>query len=230
MNEEHKRVFREIREKSLRDAGVDPASEASLLGAIQATGDFYRLKDIVITLYDVGTRESLESLEKLLSYPKEDIKICAFHAIVTIMGADGQDKYVEKLTDPKFRDKFGAMLAIRQYCDDRAIEAVTKRLKAILAKERKAVPYSPEGLTELLASLDYLNSQGGDVRTNAHMLIRGKQDRLEDKEKKWIESNLPNLLGHGDEDQGSLPKTNTGQQGADGKGHKHSWFAALWRR
>lgn len=45
MDEKHERIFRELREKSLREAGIDPACENSLLNAIPATKDFYLLKD-----------------------------------------------------------------------------------------------------------------------------------------------------------------------------------------
>jgi hypothetical protein len=231
MDEKHERIFRELREKKLREAGIDPACENSLLNAIPATKDFYLLKDIVGTLYVIGTKTSLPALEELLHYPKEDVKISAFSTIVRIMGADGQDTYLEKLTDPKFRDKFGAILAIRQYCDDRAIEAVTNRLKTIIARERKAVYYySPGSITELLAAFDYLYSQEGEPRATARRLILENQNRLESKEKKWIEVNVPGLLEAGDEAQSPSVETTNGQQDAGGKGGKHSWFASLWKR
>jgi hypothetical protein len=197
MNEQHEKVFRELREKNLREAGIDPTSEVSLLKAIPVTKDFYRLNHIVQTLYVIGTKASLQALEGLLSYPKEDVKMSAFSTMVRILGADGQDMYIEKLSDPKFRDKFGAVLAIRQHCDDRASEAMIKRLKAIVVKERKAVYYTVDGLSEFLAALDYLHSQRGEVRINAHSIVREKQDRLEPKEREWIEVNLPGLLEDG---------------------------------
>lgn len=211
MKEEHEKVFRKLREKNLREAGIDPKSEASLLDAIPETKDFYRVKDIVRTLYEIGTRDSLKALEALLSYPKEDVKICAFSTMVRILGPDGQDIYLEKLGDPKFRDKFGAVLAIRQYCDDRATEAVSKRLKAILARERKAVYYTPEGLSELLAALDYLHCRGAEVRRNAYEFIRMKLGRLETREKEWIEGRFPELLGEGVKDTGSAKGIDTGR-------------------
>ena len=230
MNEQLEKILKEEREKNLREAGIDPTSEASLLKSIPVTKDIYRIKDIVQTLYVIGTKDSLLALEGLLSYPKEDVKICAFSTIVRILGAGGQDIYIDKLGDPKFRDKFGAVLAIRQYCDGRAVEAVTKRLKALLARERRAVYYSPEGLSELLAALDYLHSQGGEIRTNAHCLIGDKQQLLEPKEKEWIKVNFPGLLGHGSKDQGGSEEINAGQQDAGGKGSQRSWFASLWGR
>ena len=231
MDEKHEKIFRELREKSLREAGIDPACENSLLKAIPITKDFYLLKYIVRTLYVVGTKASLPALEELLYYPKEDVKMSAFSTIVRIMGADGQDTYLEKLADPKFRDKFGAILAIRQHCDDRAIEAVTKRLKAILAKERKAVYYySPGGLTEVLAAFDYLHAREGDTRATARRLILENQNRLESKEMKWIEVNVPGLLKFGDDSQSPSAEAISGQQDVGDKGGKQSWFASFWKR
>jgi hypothetical protein len=77
-----------------------------------------------IALRDCGTTTSVPALKALSAYPMQDVKDCAILTIAQIAGEDETDYFVERLIDPKGRNRAYPLWALGAFGDQRALPAI----------------------------------------------------------------------------------------------------------
>lgn len=186
--------FYDMNREFLREQGIEnPDDEDELLGIVESSKDDFLVWNTTTMLQIAGTGKSVNALKKCMLFPRTDVKSSSFTALSNILKETGQDFYSETLNNPKFPEKFTAILAIREYCDDRAAESVFARLKKILSRKRSRVYYSGD-MSELLACLVYFSKYNTELTTKAFQIVKEKSEQLDQKERSWLSKNIPQVL------------------------------------
>jgi hypothetical protein len=171
-----------VSETTWRRHRINPDDEASLADFIERGEHLLAVWYAILRLREIGTVRSLPALEKALYYGKTDVKMAALATIARIRGAEGGSYYIARLEDPKFPEKWTAIRQIARYCGPEGVPAVARRVKAILARKRKRIVWSPDlTQTELTTAVDYLERSGKVTNAGAEAMAEVKE--------KWMELN-----------------------------------------
>ena len=186
-----------IARTQLSQAGLNPDDEDGLLAAMKGLRDRIAVFWGAIVLRETGTRKSVEILKECLEHSSKDVKSVALAALAGILREDGQDLYLEKLGDARFRDKLVVMQAIRDHCDDRAVQPVAAWLKRTLTRQNKALNHDDAGMTDVTYGLDYLRRFDGPASQAVFTLVRERWDRMGAFVCSWVAQEMPELRNQG---------------------------------
>ena len=176
---------------ALKSAGLDPDSEESILGGLDDPRFHYLdLVQAFCRLAHIGTERSLPSIKKHVLHSRQGVQIGALNAIGALAGSVDQDLYIDCLNEPKFRYKWTAISMINQHCDERAASAVFERIKKMLSRKRSMDFHNPDNRTELIDALEYLVRIKSDKLQAVCQMLTKKVDMLDERERKWINTNL----------------------------------------
>jgi hypothetical protein len=143
-------------EHEFYEKGVE-VNEENLVEIVEQAQNLYEVWRATILLMKYGTPEAIPTLQKAMYYPMQDVKITALGAIAAISKSDGCDLYISALKDPKYREKYTAVRAIYEYCDEGAIEPIIARIKQMLSRTRRGIYYGMNNETEMTCAIAYLN-------------------------------------------------------------------------
>jgi hypothetical protein len=167
------------------------AAESALLEVLESSNKYFEIYWSIVGLKKCGTSRSVPTLKQFIYYPKTDIKISSLGVIACIAGSDEAQLYVDLLNDKKYPEKGMTVIHIHKYCDDRAVDSVTIRLKALLSRKRGRVETSKEH-SEITRILDYLNRHIDKYPSIVKSFenVKKKWDVLYDNEKKFLCDNI----------------------------------------
>lgn len=180
----------QVRHQAIQSLGATASAEAEspLLEALQTSTDPFDLAYASASLSRVGTAASIPALARLIDHPVEDVKTSAINAIAAVGGPAEMPLFLRALADRSWVAKWYAMAAIHRHGDLGAIDAVIRRLRAMLSRERKT---RIAGWTELMYAVDYLRRwEASDPRVSdvLRWVRRERWHRLSDEERTWWES------------------------------------------
>lgn len=165
-------------------------AERSLLAMLDTVDDSFDLWYINTTLAEIGTRDSIPYLLKLVDHKKQDVSGTALNAILAISNQTELPLFIEQLQ--KGKNKFTALLGVVRYGDQSHIPNVVQRLKELVSKKRNIEVVAEQGKTEVIFAMEFLSKFSAESTEPQKMftLLRDKkQELLWDKEKEWLEQN-----------------------------------------
>lgn len=111
-----------------------------------------------LALRDCGTERSIAAVKALSTYPMQDIRDSAILTIAQISGAAETPYFVERLIDPKGRNRAYPIWAIGTVGDERAIPAIVQYVRKN-AKKLSAATHDSREQQEILAFLHRVNAE-----------------------------------------------------------------------
>ena len=165
-----------------------PDAEPYLLQVLAAGRDDLDLTSANSALGRVGSTAALPALTGLIHHRNEDVKCSAIRALGLLGDSSLTPVFVDALADRSWPSKLYAMEAIHRTADERAVGAVSERLRVILSRDRTRVvlPWS-----EVMYALDYLRRwQTADPKARDAIDWVGSHrlDRLLETERTWFAS------------------------------------------
>ncbi|NDV94731.1 hypothetical protein D0T84_07335 [Dysgonomonas sp. 521] len=174
---------------SALDNTNNPKAEDRLIEILQNPEDDYDLTRANATLSRIGSSKSLPHLEKLITYKIMDVAYSALNAMVEIADESYLPLFVKQLTKGKLKSV--AIEGVVRYGREDVIPVVIKRIKELVAKQRKYQTIIHKGQTDLMVGMEFLVTYSKDykyIRDLYNILTTKKSGLLFDIEKEWLES------------------------------------------
>jgi hypothetical protein len=165
-------------------------AEDALLNVLASPTHWSDLPCAHYALSRVGTHRAIPAVVKNLSHHKEDVKASALWTLAEIGNTDLLPVFLDALQDRSWSARSYAMRGVSRHGDERAIEPVCKRVRAILARPRK-IHFSPpdsdvveglEFLERLRANHPEIEALMGYVKARWPLLFPGEQE--------WIRNHI----------------------------------------
>jgi len=171
--------------------------DACLRSILETAKDEYDLLYACMALRADSAPDVIAPLTAIIDQQKrQDVLCVAIGALANIAKQHQTAKYLEVLeTKRDSAVKAAAVAAIRRYGDSDAVEAVIKRVKAILARKRKieVVAVGDNCNPELVDALLYLRRHEAEDKRIPKLfqwVVEKKRDFLQEQEKTWVDSHL----------------------------------------
>lgn len=180
-------------EKKLSRRGIDPRKERDLISLLKVNEDGFMVCNAFEMLQQngIGTKRCVPALKKICLHKKEDVQTRALSTIQQFSGRAEIDFYREVLSSTDYRVKRAAVDAVVAFGDESDVEAMTNRLKVLVAKKRG----DWIGDTELSEIARFLEEfvEHNDVARNGLNYLRAHFDRLGSSEIVTIQRCSPTL-------------------------------------
>jgi len=173
--------------ESLGKSG-SPKAEGPLLAVLRTSADARDYPWANAALGRVGSKAAIPALSALIHHQIEDVKGSAIAALGAIGDASLTPTYLDALSDRSWVAKWAAMGAIARNADERAVEPVSQRVRAILSRERKR---DLGGTTEVMYALEFLDrwSSSNPVAAETIEWVRTSAlGRLLKEERTWFDT------------------------------------------
>ncbi len=150
-----------------------------------------QLDALVVALGKHGVRESRDFIVEQLASKDAELVQGALLALRDIFGSEATDIFAEVLLTKRSEVvRMEVMAIIREHADHRAVEAVKRRLKSVLGRNRTLYVHHEGDLpTEVLNGLAYLgrmSEEDPSLRDFIESLSKKRWDRLTPEEQRWI--------------------------------------------
>jgi hypothetical protein len=178
---------------ALKDC-TDPNIEEPLLGVLNNSKNAHEIYFTLLSLRNVATKKSLDSLYPLLTHKKQDVKMSSLSVISKILKSEGSDFFINLLSNKTFRDKDIVTLYIRNYCKEKGVSPICNRIKSILSRKRgRPLIFRRDDrseATELILNTEFLSKyyDSHPEVERTFQLIEKKWDNVFDSEKEEIEN------------------------------------------
>jgi hypothetical protein len=182
-----------IRWEAIQSLGKSdsPEAEPILLDLLREPVDRKDLPFANSALGQVGSAAAVPALGALIHDRSEDIKTSAIHALMEVGDPSLTPLFIDALADPFWAAKAYAMHALDRHGDQRAIAAVSKRVRVILSRDRYR---NYGGWTELMFGLDYLSRwRESSAAAETLALVPQRWVRLSVPERRWFTATFPDL-------------------------------------
>jgi HEAT repeat protein len=173
--------------KSLGDS-ASPDAESHLLEVLARNAHPEDFPFTNSALGRVGSRRAVPALSSLIHHRADDVKTSAIWALERLGDSTLTQVYLDALSDRSWAAKAYAMSALAAHGDERAVAAVSERLRSSLSRQRRR---NVAGTTEVMLALQYLGRwrESQPVADAAIRWVRTKAlARLHPAERSWFET------------------------------------------
>jgi HEAT repeat protein len=130
-----------------------PGGESYLFEVVDGSDDRYLVPVVNAVLGDIGSQEAIGHLVRRIHDPSEDVKASAICALSKLGNSSLTPILLDALADRSGVAKDYATMALYEHGDERAVEPVADRTRAILGRERRRSQAGPTALMFCLAFL-----------------------------------------------------------------------------
>jgi hypothetical protein len=173
--------------------------EDFLIGILNNSSDEYDIYYSNITLQKIGTKRSIESLQKVVRENKKvDVLITGIYALGLIDGKSQVDFFLEMMQEKKDSFVKSALTEfISRHSDNRAIDTLIVRVKKILSRKRNInMHYGQDQYPEIVHALKYLTkfeSEDSRISKLKTWILEKKMDYLDETEAIWVNKNIKSM-------------------------------------
>ncbi|WP_434179652.1 HEAT repeat domain-containing protein [Bacillus thuringiensis] len=165
-------------------------AESSLLKLLVAEENKDEITNICYTLLEIGTKQSILPLTKLLYSNSAYVRSTVIEVLAKIGRTDLQIVYIEALHDRNMMVKYEAVRAIYMYGDEIAMRPICERVNKIVARRRKN-EVEPTDESEIIIALRFLHKfvDQEEVLKTFDKVYK-KRGNLFMSERKWLRDNI----------------------------------------